>query len=406
MVSLPLTVSKATACFGNVRQGYGLQLTISGSKKKDFALPSNSTQFYIDFHGNYWDGLPPGASSLAQWILPLKITHPKVDIKSNSNTGELSFILGAKGLSHGLLLSGLSKLKEKGDPPLMVEIYYSTNEDSTQNLLSQGVFYPSKLHRVLTKYQNNLNILSDYPVDNIPRRTNSVKNIVKTFRWIIFPLMFIMLCWYNFYCFISEINNPLLEYTPPIITRLMETDFSIDFTRTVMVNPTSLNNAWRVGYLTSELKYRAPEEIPEILNTLSNILKRDIISFAELDKIPQILEDIEKGEGVVTRFMGFFTFINIIWLLAIVGITISIGPSIYVLLKPLRNLFVKFSRWIYYELILPTARFCHEWGIFEAFAWLIIFSISLDVKVCCLWIFKLPISVLLRSLTAILMSLL
>jgi len=50
-----------------------------------------------------------------------------------------------------------------------------------------------------------------------------------------------------------------------------------------------------------------------------------------------MLDEIVRFEahvGVVYRVLGFFTFVNTVWLFAILGITASIGPSIYHLLQP------------------------------------------------------------------------
>lgn len=51
--------------------------------------------------------------------------------------------------------------------------------------------------------------------------------------------------------------------------------------------------------------------------------------------------------SVFQRVYGFFTFVNIMWVLAIIGITVSIGPALWVILRPIRELFgfVKFYHW-------------------------------------------------------------
>ena len=46
---------------------------------------------------------------------------------------------------------------------------------------------------------------------------------------------------------------------------------------------------------------------------------------------------------------GFFTFINTLWLVAIIGIAVSIAPSVYHILKPLRALLKRWAR-------LPNAK--------------------------------------------------
>jgi hypothetical protein len=90
------------------------------------------------------------------------------------------------------------------------------------------------------------------------------------------------------------------------------------------------------------------------------------------DVLAQILE-IETNVGIVGKVTGFFTFVNIIWFLAIIGITVSIGPSLYHVLKPFRELLKRMATWLLEEVIQPIARRLHTWGVFESVAFVLCF---------------------------------
>merc|ERR1719242_1789484 len=81
--------------------------------------------------------------------------------------------------------------------------------------------------------------------------------------------------------------------------------------------------------------------------------------------ILQNIIDSEKHRGLTERVWGFFNFINIMWLVAIAGITVSIGPAVYHLTEPLRKWLKRVCIWIYDNVVVPFFRFCHENYIFE-----------------------------------------
>lgn len=47
----------------------------------------------------------------------------------------------------------------------------------------------------------------------------------------------------------------------------------------------------------------------------------------------------ENNMSVFQRVYGFFTFVNIVWTIAILGITISVGPAVWAITEPIRGLF-------------------------------------------------------------------
>ena len=375
-----LRVSSVTVDLNNlVREGYGVKITLVLPHSNFSLVGKENDKYSIDFHGNFWGGLPYGAKPLADIILPLKINSPV--IWQTKNECRFSFILGAKGLSHKLLMDGLKKLIEKeGDPPIAMQINYES-KDFQSGVLTQFVVKPSDMLRgIQPKKLGFYNILSSISPADIPRRTSMLSNAIRGIRWLFFPFLFIVLCWMNLYYSLPGNGiNPLLLYTPEIITRLMQSNFSLDFHSVGKPYPTTLDTSFEVGFIKGQIESTVnATKIQDLLNSAANILNRSTISMDELKEIPEILQNVEHGRGLMTRFFGFFTFVNIIWLIAILGISISIGPSIIVLLRPIKHLFLKFSRWIYYEMVLPVAKFLHEKGILETAAWLFIFSLCLD----------------------------
>eukprot|EP00494_Astrolonche_serrata_P033575 UN33844 len=51
--------------------------------------------------------------------------------------------------------------------------------------------------------------------------------------------------------------------------------------------------------------------------------------------------------------------------MAIAGITISVGPALYHITKPIRDWLKRVIEWVLDNIIVPTIRFCHENSIFE-----------------------------------------
>jgi len=92
------------------------------------------------------------------------------------------------------------------------------------------------------------------------------------------------------------------------------------------------------------------------------------------------LKDLSLHQGVVARVTGFFTFVNICWLGAILGIAVSIGPSICHVLRPLRELLQRFWRWFVDDILVPTIIRLHNWGLIEIGAWAFVYGLMLDAE--------------------------
>jgi len=153
-------------------------------------------------------------------------------------------------------------------------------------------------------------------------------------------------------------------------------------------HPTTLADAFKLGGLHQQLhQYSASQQVHKgdkapdfILSEAATLVGRTHggkpLTISEFDGMLQEIVRIESRVSIVTSVRGFFTFINTMWLLAIVGISVSIGPSLYHVLKPVRDILQRVCRWMADHIIVPIARRLHEWGVFEMiayyFCWLLV----------------------------------
>ena len=60
---------------------------------------------------------------------------------------------------------------------------------------------------------------------------------------------------------------------------------------------------------------------------------------ADLALVPGLIAEVEAQEGMLTRVWGLFSLVNLMWLGAIIGITLSLGPVMLLLATKLYRLF-------------------------------------------------------------------
>lgn len=127
---------------------------------------------------------------------------------------------------------------------------------------------------------------------------------------------------------------------------------------------------WKLSQLEYSLKevektyannLKKKEEFTEkILKEAKKIAETGKMDAEILHKLPEYLEEIGKNT-VLSRVKGFFTFVNLIWMIAILGIIISIGPSLVFLFSPFGGLFMK----LIFKVIIPFIIYLYDLGILE-----------------------------------------
>jgi hypothetical protein len=108
------------------------------------------------------------------------------------------------------------------------------------------------------------------------------------------------------------IKSNLADYAPPI--------------------PVNMQQVWMIAQLETELTRREAipgEETADILAVAANILRRaNPLTPAELHGIPSRMDAEKAGDGPLARLHGVFTFVNLVWLLGILGVTVAVGPFV------------------------------------------------------------------------------
>jgi len=183
-------------------------------------------------------------------------------------------------------------------------------------------------------------------------------------RWLVCPVVYIIFGWYSF----SHKEN---------FTRLLpKTFFNERMNKTVSEHlipvPETLSKSWALGRL--QYKYEdilnanltnKTEEINKVLNQSAYLLGRPNLSEEEFNKVYTALLEREKEVSTASKIIGFFNFVNLMWLAAIIGILVTIGPCIAICIMPIMESVTYLARMIAEYVIVP----CHQYGIFEILAY-------------------------------------
>jgi len=141
-----------------------------------------------------------------------------------------------------------------------------------------------------------------------------------------------------------------------------------------------MHAAFLLGQLAEQVEAVSGKAVPSLLERAASLVNRPAITLDELRSVGARLQEIENHRGIMARVTGAFSLINLIWLLSILGIAVSIGPSIVHALRPLREYLLRAARYLFTNLIEPVAVRCHCWGLFEAAAWLVTSALLVDAS--------------------------
>jgi len=375
--TLPFSQLDATVGEGNVRPGHGLQVDLTA--RVEIPLGHSGAWWWrdaqLDVHGSgLFAALPHGLGSIAQMTLPVKAIIDTDDAGVRvGGTWKGSIVFGAKQLSRGRLDSTLADIVAAGDPPFVVELRHRSSQlicllPTRASLIQKGL---SKPHQV--------SVRDDGPLADF--RKSKLRLCAGYLRWWLMPLLFIVASWS-----LSQCPAQILPHVPPWMLESSLLTEQVGVTAVLPPHPRSMAEAFRLGAIHAQMQQMKATEtegrgtaVPlppmeslmrEAALVLGDRAAKGIVTAEEMDAMLDEIVRIEAHVGVVYRVLGFFTFVNTVWLFAILGITVSIGPAVYHVLKPLHDAFRKLLRWIYFEIVLPNALRAHRWGLFEALAWI------------------------------------
>eukprot|EP00051_Salpingoeca_urceolata_P014905 m.190296 g.190296 ORF g.190296 m.190296 type:complete len:616 (-) comp18225_c0_seq5:99-1946(-) len=350
-----LQLEHATFSLASERAGHGCYLKLRGTNPRH-ARPCRGE---IDVLGSFSHALPPGGSSLMAWLLPLKLRNfPASDFRGDRF--EARFGLGLYRLSHTTLLSRLQGFATAGDPVIMLEI---ADTDTAQVLTR----FPTRASLISAALENDddRNIVYRGARCAIPRRSAGLR----LFRWWLLPLLALAgIAWMTLRSASAVALVPsLLPHTNRSIATALPP------------YPESMMQAWNLGGLLAQLNSTSSTAAAEtLLQQAANITGRDSLTLEQLQAIPALIEATEAHTSILARARGMFSFINLIWLVSIVGIAVSIGPSVYHITKPIQDWLKRVCKQVLDRVIIPFARWAHENGVFELVAYTAALTVCVD----------------------------
>lgn len=88
------------------------------------------------------------------------------------------------------------------------------------------------------------------------------------------------------------------------------------------------------------------------------------VSVDQLLGVAEVVRQLDERRSLVDKIRGAFSFVNIVWGAAVIGILCTVAPTLRVLILPLSHLLTE----IWLAILVPVARFIHENGALEATA--------------------------------------
>lgn len=191
-------------------------------------------------------------------------------------------------------------------------------------------------------------------------------------RWLLCPLLFVLGLWTlllqpglfaAFPSLWSTGGKGLQEVLPPHPKSRVQT-FEL---------------GWHAARYEEHCSGRAPSSSERCAETLrlagEAVQWPEPLSEAQLLGVKALLADLDAQRSVVDRTLGLLSFVNIIWLVSIVGILATVGPFVAYIFGPF---LISIVGRLFNQVILPTIKALHRWGVLEAAAYTVAFAFSVQ----------------------------
>lgn len=357
---------------------HGIVIKIFGKVPKNTNFDYRSIN--LNLHGKFWKSLPLGLDKIIKWsYLPYSLTPScwkKVVYSEELNQILKDFTLeihigtnenGSFGISYDTLYREIKKMATSNNSPIELEFL---NINPQWRMIPFFSVYTT-IPKIFTSLETQKEALYDGEIPKDIRSESFLTAFYEYFRWGLWPIIFLLFLLYS--CFIGPEAFtdlvPKIFFTKELNTKIIEK---------LAPCPESLSQSWEVSRLEYELSLIENNgsnsnitRINEILVMVAGILGRKIVERHEIHSIYEEILKKENDLGVSTRITGFFNFVNILWIVAIIGITISVGPCIYTILRPLRTAIWEVALQIWHFIIIPL----HSYGVFEILSYLICISL-------------------------------
>eukprot|EP00756_Hemistasia_phaeocysticola_P025073 Hpha_TRINITY_DN15987_c2_g1::TRINITY_DN15987_c2_g1_i1::g.72297::m.72297 len=361
-------VTSAKARLHNNSIEHGIVFMIEGENP----LRGNRVQpgeLQIDVFGDVWRGFPAGVGTMARVFLPFTLGRayrakpPQEVFDHHAHRFRLEFSIGTKeggqiGVTHTTIRERLNGLVACGDPVFLIELRSNA-----------GAFYldvPTKASLILKSIEaapRCADILAPLPRGGIPKTRSRLRALM---AWWALPLLFTL---FNWGLALAPPDHPgraavmsACATANSLVPRSVGT--------VLPPHPATMSQCWQLAQLATQL---GGTDEADVLSRAAVVLGDTTrgITAKELAGMASVIADVEAadGGGLVTRVLGLYSFVNMMWLIAIVGIAVSVGPATWHVLKPVRDWLVRVVKWAWRRIIWPFVLFCHNWFIFEAAAY-------------------------------------
>jgi hypothetical protein len=196
-------------------------------------------------------------------------------------------------------------------------------------------------------------------------------NVIQTSRWLLCPVIFIVGHWRLL--FGPEL---LLNYYPALWTTSGK-----GVEEVLPPHPRNLYQAHELGWYASaysrdcEGATAGQGHCQELLQQAASVLSLSEISWEQLKAVRGFLKDLDQQQSLMDRVRGFFSFVNVMWLISIVGILCTVGPVLVLFFGPLLSRIVSA---MVTNVVVPIGKALHKYGVFELFGYMLALAFSIQ----------------------------
>ena len=369
----------ASCAHGTVRMAHGIELRLRPGRRGLEPGQGHVLGTLTAHGGELFRALPAGG--LARWLLPLRV---KYSIKRES----VSLVLGAKKLSRATLLRALDGVVAAGDKPFVLELRRDKPYGSGDELLC---FLPTTASLVLRSLregeegrEREKSCVFTGDISNVKPPAYFLQRTAAAYawlRWFALALALCAVCWQ-----LLRGPAPLLRRAPALWPSQLQRN-TTQLRDVVLALPSKPSAAFQLGVLHERLSRLAGPEAEagganasdssDILAHASRIVGQPVDG-GQLRDLLRLLVEAEQRRGAWQRMVGAITFINTLWLGSIIGMSISLGPSCYHLVRPLHEVLARTLKNLYQKVLLPLARRLHRWCVLELAVWAFCILLTID----------------------------
>lgn len=333
-----------TVKWGTHKERHGIEIIIWANHYKKDTWDSHfggcKDRLVFQIHGRYDAGLPAGFGFIADQFLPINEPATLEYVGKPGNPNQVSAVfkvnLGYQCL-HATLKKALNDLVSNKDPILAFEVRRAKWRDQKDLGLVASAILPFKASEMIAVLGQNDSkkkgekLVSAYYSGPDCENLKPASRILRKIRWFSLPLTFMFLCWY-------------LVYNPQGVLAKVTPLWSIEGQKTIksflIPTPETKVQAFELGKIFQKWQDITGDtqrhSILQEASTLLNLGKR-VLSGEEFEKVLGEMSRLEAYQSYMARVLGFFNFVNIMWFLAIIGIAISAGPTMWQLTAPIRK---------------------------------------------------------------------